>query len=1029
MKRPQRDFVELNAKSCFSFLRAASHPEELVQQAHQLGYRGLAITDINGFYGMVRTHESARQLLFTSLFGVEIRLEGSPLILLAKSFKGYSRLCRMISEAYQNRPKGDPLFTQELVKKWLDPQVMHSLLPANQPTPQNLFSWLREISPLTQLVTQAQHPDQDLPMLRWLNQLPAEIPRAWTWQPLFHHPIRFEAFGTLEAINKKTTIYENPAHFNAQSYLHPLSDLDRLKVPIEWTDETLRIAESCTFSPTEIKYRYPKEWLPDGMSSFEFLSQLCEKGIRKRYPDGPSKNVVDQLSHELQMVRELEFEDYFLTVWDIVHFARSQKILCQGRGSAANSVICYLLEITSIDPVRMNLLFERFISRERNEAPDIDVDFEHERREEVIQYVYRKYGRERAGMVATLLTYRSKSAFRDSGKALGIPTAAIDLVSRKLSWREAPENVVQQIPELELTSAQKDRWIRVAQTIKSFPRHLGQHTGGMILTDGRLDEISPIEPARMEGRSVIQWDKYDIEKLGLLKIDLLGLGMLTCLRKSFDLIRDFYGLDLELHRIPPQDEKTFEMIAQARTVGVFQIESRAQMNMLPRLKPKNFYDLVVEVAIVRPGPLQGGMVHPYLRRRMGLEPVTYAHPKLKPILEKTLGVPIFQEQVMKMAIEVAGYTPGEADALRRAMGAWKKSGNLESHAKAMCQRMVKNGVPQSFAEQVCQQILGFGEYGFPESHAASFALLTYASSYLKAHYPAAFLCGLLNSMPMGFYSHHALHSTFLREGVRILPPHTELSDWDHQLERDEDGSASLRLGFRIIRGVSQKNAMRFISERKLGRFDLSVFDHDEKAQIALATEEFKRRESLWAAIDKSDQTLPLRSSRTKPPQFPTLSKLSSVLLDLEVMETTLKQHPASVLREEAWSYSLRSDQLTMGCDVVHRSNRLVHVFGIIQVIQSPPTAKGLLFITLEDETGFINLVVKPNIYQRHKDIFQTQWGLLVSGRVQNQSGSVSILVQHVHRREERKSEFKVFRRRGHPRDLKQFENYGESISR
>ncbi len=1029
MSRPLREFVELNAKSCFSFLRAASQPDELVLQAHQLGYRGLGIADINGFYGMVRTYEASRQLLFTSLFGIEIGIDGTPLILLAKSFKGYSRLCRLISEAYQHRPKGEPLFTQDLVKKWLDPQVMHSLLPAHQPPPQNLFSWLREITPLTQLVTQAQHPDQDLAMLRWLNDLPKEIPRAWTWQPLFHTPSRFEAFGVLDAINKTTTVVANPAHFNAQRFLHPLTDLDRLKVPIEWTDETLRIAESCQFDPAEIKYRYPKEWLPAGMTSFDFLSQLCREGLQKRYRDGASQDVLDQLSHELKLVQELEFEDYFLTVWDIVQFARSQKILCQGRGSAANSVICYLLEITSIDPVRMNLLFERFISRERNEAPDIDVDFEHERREEVIQYVYKKYGRERAGMVATLLTYRSKSSFRDTGKALGIPAAAIDLVSRKLSWREAPEAVIQQLPEQLLTKAEKDRWIRVAQTIKSFPRHLGQHTGGMILTDGRLDEISPIEPARMEGRSVIQWDKYDIEKLGLLKIDLLGLGMLTCLRKSFDLIKDFYGIELELHRIPSQDEKTFEMIAQARTVGVFQIESRAQMNMLPRLKPKNFYDLVVEVAIVRPGPLQGGMVHPYLRRRMGLEPVTYAHPKLKPILEKTLGVPIFQEQVMKMAIEVAGYTPGEADALRRAMGAWKKCGNLERHAQEMCQRMVQNGVESSFAEQVCQQILGFGEYGFPESHAASFALLTYASSYLKAHYPTAFLCGLLNSMPMGFYSHHALHSTFLREGVRILPPHTEFSEWDHQLERDEDGSASLRLGFRSIRGVSQKNVSRFVAERKLGRFDLSVFDQDEKAQIALATEEFKRREALWKALDKSGQGLALKSSRSQNPHFPTLSKLSSVLLDLEVMETTLKQHPTSVLREENWNYSITTNQLSRASDLPHRSGRLVHVFGIIQVIQSPPTAKGLLFVTLEDETGFINLVVKPAIYKRHKELFQTQWGLLISGRVQNQSGSISIQVQFVHKPETHKSQFKVFRRRGHPRDLKQFESYGESVSR
>jgi len=551
MKSSRRDFVELNARTCFSFLRAASQPDEMVETAHQLGYRGIAITDINGFYGIVRAHHKSTQLLFTTHFGVEIELQGHPLILLAKSFKGYSRLCRLISEAYQGRPKGEPQFTQDLVKKWLDPQVMHSLLPATRPTPQNLFSWLREITPLTQLVTQAHHPDQDLPMARWLALLPKEIPRAWTWAPRFHHHSRFEAMGVLDSINNNTTIYENPASFNAQNYLHPLSDLDRLKVPIEWTDETMRIAETCRFLPSEIKYHYPKEWLPKGLNSYEFLSQLCHNGLNTRYPNGASQEVLDQLRHELQLVRELQFEDYFLTVWDIVQFARSQKILCQGRGSAANSVICFLLEITAIDPVRMNLLFERFISRERNEAPDIDVDFEHERREEVIQYVFKKYGRERAGMVATLLTYRSKSSFRDTGKALGISNDAIDLMSRKLSWREDPRSILDSIPTNLVSEIDKQRWIRVAQTIKTFPRHLGQHTGGMILTDGRLDEISPIEPAAMEARSVIQWDKYDIEKLGLLKIDILGLGMLTCLRKTFELIQQFYGLSLELHNIPP----------------------------------------------------------------------------------------------------------------------------------------------------------------------------------------------------------------------------------------------------------------------------------------------------------------------------------------------------------------------------------------------------------------------------------------------------------------------------------------------
>jgi len=718
------------------------------------------------------------------------------------------------------------------------------------------LKWLRTLSPLTQLVTFSHHPDCDRPMRKWLEKLPPEIPRAWTFDARFHHPSRHEAYEVLQGIQQNTPLSELLPSPNGEKFLKPLKSLQTL--PPEWLHSTLTIAESCEFSPSEIRYRYPKEWLPEGKTSLEFLNELCELGLQKRYPKKMDQdiqgtaptNVLQQLAHELKLVAELEFEDYFLTVWDIVQFARSQKILCQGRGSAANSVVCYLLEITSIDPVRMNLLFERFISRERNEAPDIDVDFEHERREEVIQYVYQKYGRHRAGMVATLITYRTRSALRDVGKALGVSLETIEDYSKRSSWREnifeSPRSAVDPLIE---------RWLKIAQQIKGFPRHLGQHTGGMILTHDRLDEISPIEPASMMNRSVVQWDKSDIEKLGLLKIDLLSLGMLTCIRKSFDLIEAHYKKRLELHTIPADDPKTFEMIQNSRTMGVFQIESRAQMSMLPRLKPRNFYDLVIEVAIVRPGPIQGGMVHPYLKRRMGLEKVTYAHPKLKPILEKTLGVPIFQEQVMKMAIDVAGYSPGEADQLRRAMGAWKRSGNLEKHAEDICKRLIANGVSEKFAKQVCDQILGFGEYGFPESHAASFALLTYASSYLKAHYPDVFLCALLNSMPMGFYPLHMLTAAFQREGLEILSVNTQFSHWDHRLEEIAPQKFAVRLGFRCVRGLERAHVEDFIGKRNLDILDLFVFNQEERASIAMATEWDRRREAYWKALNPHQNTL------------------------------------------------------------------------------------------------------------------------------------------------------------------------------
>lgn len=1031
-----KPYAELLAQSCFSFLQGASHPEELVETAYHLGYRALALIDENGFYGMVRGYHKARELdqqahefdqkarefnesqcvpnriPFKFLVGTQIQIEGARLSFIAKNFTGYKQLCRFISSGFENRPKGQPIFTRAHLERWISPDHIFSfILPRDLPST-DLMKWAIDRLAPTQLVSRYYHPDLDQPLKIWLENLPQNIPRAWTWDAQFHTPNRHELYEVLRAIRSNTALKDLRPTPNGERYLKDFSP--QLKIPTPWIHRGLEIAEACEFSPSEIRYQYPREWLPSGKTSFEFLKELCDRGLQIRYHGRPTQEVLKQLAHELDLVRELNFEDYFLTVWDIVQFARSKNILCQGRGSAANSIVCYLLEITAIDPVHMNLLFERFISRERNEAPDIDVDFEHERREEVIQYLYQKYGRHRAGMVATLITYRTKSSLRDVGKALSIPAETIDLYTKRASWRE---NVFAELNESPPPSAPLiQRWLRLSRELKGMPRHLGQHTGGMVLTHDRLDEMSPIEPASMAERSVIQWDKYDIEKLGLLKVDVLSLGMLTCIRKAFELINARPSRaeleKLELHTIPADDPKTYEMIQKSRTVGVFQIESRAQMTMLPRLKPKNFYDLVIEVAIVRPGPIQGGMVHPFLKRRLGLEPVTYAHPKLKPILEKTLGVPIFQEQVMKMAIEVAGYSPGEADALRRAMGAWRRTGNLESHAKEIQLRLMQQGVAPEFSERICAQILGFGEYGFPESHAASFALLTYASAYLKAHYPAEFLCALLNSMPMGFYPMHVLTSSFQRENVIILPVHTEHSAWDHQLESistsaSANGPASanrhasastsvaLRLGFRCVRGLQKSHVDQFIQKRSEGILDLFTFDVNERAALAMATELEDRRKAYWQALNPHHNSLAI--SEESKAHFNALDPLQNMMLDFEFTSTTLAMHPALLLKKYRWNYECPRQSLTLAEQLPRqRSSQIVSVFGVVQIIQSPPTAKGMFFLTLEDETGFINLVFKPDVYEKFKSLIQTQWALLVRGRVQLYGNTyASLLVESV----------------------------------
>jgi error-prone DNA polymerase len=990
-----RSYAELSCRSGFSFLQGASLPIELFKEAAKQNYHSLFLTDRQGFYGMVRAFEASEETSLPFRTGVELSLENSSVILLVRDLKGYQNLCRFLSDGFRGQEKGQIHIDRDLFEKWIDPQHHFIVLPPRDFPSDSLLEWYVKNIPFTQLVTRRFQADDDARMKSWLQKIPKHIPKAWTWDVFFHRPERYELFQVMESIRLNTPLSDRPVTRNAQSYLQSLQSLSDHKVPLEWTQRSVEISEACEFSPKEIQYRYPQEWLPKNKTPRSFLRELCEEGLLKRFPNGASQKVLAQLEHELNLIKEMAYEDYFLTVWDIVRFARSRNILCQGRGSAANSVVCYLLEITSIDPIHMNLLFERFITKERDEAPDIDVDFEHERREEVIQYVYRKYGRHRAGLVATLITYRTKSAVRDVGKALGFSLSQLDELSHRARWRE-------NILEVESDSADPKlrRLVRLAKELKGFPKHLGQHTGGMILCQNRLDEISPIEPARMENRSLVQWDKYDVEKLGLLKVDLLSLGMLTCLRKNFDLLRKHQIADIALHQLPSDDPKTYEMIGKAKTVGLFQIESRAQMSMLPRLKPKNFYDLVVEVAIVRPGPLQGGMVHPYLRRRAGLEPIEYAHPKLRPILEKTLGVPIFQEQVMKMAIDVAGYTPGEADRLRRAMGAWRKQGNLQEHAEALQKRLEQQGSPKEFAERICKQILGFGEYGFPESHAASFALLTYASAYLKAHYPAAFLCSLLNSLPMGFYPSHVLHSSFRKENIKILEVSMALSEWDHQLEKTAKGEWAVRLGFRCVKGLSKENTQKFLADRDPVDSDSAInwsfFDREERSRLALLTQ-VNRRDAYWKSLlplpDPFEKIAP-EAGKEKSIDWKEPSPWEHLHLDFELMESSLREDPVQMTKRLYWNYSVSQDRLTRSSELLKKSNgSFVYVFGMMQGIQSPPTAKGMVFITLEDEDGFLNLILDPKVFETYKPLIQKEWALLVGGRLQSANDYCSIKAQ------------------------------------
>jgi error-prone DNA polymerase len=1003
------DYAELFCMTNFSFLQGASHAEELVLRAMELGYEALAITDECSLAGVVRAHGEAKRHKWDGrlLIGSWFRLtnpDGShalSLLAIAQNRNGYGNLSEMITLARTRIEKGSYLLhpddfaapPPERAHLRGLPDCAVILLP-DYP--------VYEAGDVDRLHRQAAWMTATFGGHSWigltlLQRAFDEAHRISIDEVALQHGMPVVAAGhvcmhvrsrkpmqdMLTAVRLGSSVAECGYALSQNAEQHLRSRLRLANVyPRRALEETMRIAESCTFSLEELKYEYPHELIPAGHTPSSYLRQETMAGAHERYPEGIPLKVMELLEKELELIAELRYEFFFITVYDVVKFARGQKILCQGRGSAANSAVCYCLGVTAVNPNESNVLMERFLSRERAEPPDIDVDFEHQRREEVIQYVYNKYGRHRAAIAATVICYRSKSALRDSGKALGVDLAVVEKVAKSHHWFDSAEAFLDRVAECGLDPSSKvaREWAWMAQLLRGFPRHLSQHVGGFVIAQDKLSRLVPIENASMKDRSVIQWDKDDLEELGLLKVDVLALGMLSAMRRAFDLYGQRHGAPLEMHSVPREDPATYDMICEADTIGVFQIESRAQMSMLPRLKPRCYYDLVVEVAIVRPGPISGGMVHPYLLRREGKQ----AHdcePRLLPALGRTLGVPIFQEQVMQIAMLAADYTAGEADQLRRDMAAWKKKGNIEQHQDRIKKNMVKNGFDEEFADRICAQITGFGEYGFPESHAASFALLTYVSSWIKCHEPAIFLCALLNSQPMGFYSPSALVQDGKRHGVEVRPVDIAISNWDSTLEEkpaDVDGrrpQPAVRLGMSVLRGMRPESAERIETARAIRPFD-SVADLARRADLerhdlqvlaggnALQGLSGNRRQALWEAVGAVPDKDLLRPTapQEEAPQLRPPTEGEDILNDYRAQGLTLGRHPLALLRPKLLAKrflpaevlnTFSNGQLARGC-------------GLVTVRQRPGTANGVLFITIEDETGNVNVIVWPDLVEQFR---------------------------------------------------------------
>jgi error-prone DNA polymerase len=960
-------YAELHCLSNFTFLRGASHPEELVERAAALGYVALALTDECSFAGVVRAHVAAKRCDLKLIVGSEVTLDdGVKLVLIATDRRSYGAISALITVGRRRAKKGG----YKLARRDLDLLVGSGALALLAPGPgidREAARWVAARFPGDAWIATELHcGGGDQERLAKLSELAADSGLALVAAGDVHMHLRsrrrLQDLVTAIRIGRPVAECGRALHPNGERHLRTRLRLAQI-YPDQLLAETLTIAERCRFSLDELRYEYPGELTPAGETPTSWLHRLTEQGLAWRFPAGVPEAVATLVEYELRLIAELRYEAFFLTVHDIVKFARERGILCQGRGSAANSAVCYALGIAEVDPGRMSMLFERFVSKERDEPPDIDVDFEHQRREEVIQYVYAKYGRERAALAATVICYRSRSAVRDVGKALGFAPEQVDRLSRNLSWWDGPCRLAERVLEagLDPASPAADRFLALTDTLVGFPRHLSQHVGGFVISRGPLAELVPAENAAMPERTVIQWDKDDLEALGLLKVDVLALGMLSAIRRALDLTC------MRMQDVPAEDPAVYAMIQRADTVGVFQIESRAQMSMLPRLKPENFYDLVIEVAIVRPGPIQGGMVHPYLRRRQGLEPVTYPSAAVRQVLERTLGVPIFQEQVMQLAMVAAGFSPGEADQLRRSMAAWRRKGGLEHFEGRLVRGMLERGYTREFAEAIYRQILGFGEYGFPESHSASFALLVYVSAWLKCHKPAEFCAALLNSQPMGFYAPAQLVRDAQRHGVEVRSVDVATSAWDCTLEE-----GALRLGLRMVGGLSEAGAQRIVAFRPFEsiedlscRANLSRSDLGHLAAAgALASIAGHRRRVHWsvAGVEQAPGMLRAAPVREAMAELAAPGEGEEIIADYASLGLTLGRHPLALLRDRLARLGMLSARQLHSMP----HGRVARAAGLVTCRQRPDTASGVIFVTLEDETGCANVIVWRDLVERQR---------------------------------------------------------------
>ena len=1014
-------YAELHCISNFSFLRGASHPEELVNHAHRLGYSALALTDECSLAGIVRAHLAAKKVGLPLILGSEFRLDHAlHLVLLATSRASYGNLSALISLARRQAPKGeyrlqrDELlsYTHDCLLIWVNAEHCD----ARQDTAawiQNHFTKRAWIGVTRQLDGRDRQRLQSLQTLGQQFNLPLVACGGIT----MHTRSRRQLRAILTAIRLGVRVRDAgfDLHANGEHCLCSRSSLSR-RYPHALLEESRRIARLCRFSLDELRYEYPEELVPGNTSPSAWLRQLTETGMHRRWPQGTPDKVYKLIQHELKLIAELHYEPYFLTVYDIVQFARSRNILCQGRGSAANSAVCYCLGITEVDPSRIETLFERFISRQRNEPPDIDVDFEHQRREEVIQYIYGKYGRERAALAATVISYRPKSALRDVGKALGLSLDQLDRLSETIHWRDGQQIAEERLREAGFAPDNPtiQRLMQLAHQLMGFPRHLSQHVGGFVIARDALDRMVPIENAAMPERTVIQWDKDDLDALGLLKIDCLALGMLSAIQRCFAMLDEHYDMPLTMGGIAAEDPLVYDMISRADTVGVFQIESRAQMSMLPRLRPACFYDLVIEVAIVRPGPIQGDMVHPYLRRRQGIEAVSYPSDAVREVLERTLGIPIFQEQVIKLAMVAAGFSPGEADQLRRSMARWHKHGQILAFEQRLVEGMGQRGYSKQFARQIFQQILGFGEYGFPESHAASFALLVYVSAWLKHYYPEVFTCALLNSQPMGFYTPRQLVDDLRRHDGDVQAVDVCHSEWECTLEEKEGDrsckkkgdrpSVALRLGLQMVRGLSRSGAQRLIDAREQQSFR-GIADLARRARLnrgdlealaaanALASLAGHRYRARWACAG-IEPARPLLQDITITEATPLLkapSEGEQLVDDYASTGLSLGRHPMALLRSRLMRLGLQPAEQLHNCS----HGNFARTAGIVTGRQSPGSASGVTFITLEDETGIIQVIVWPNLAQRQRRVLLSARLLVVAGEVQREGEVLHLIAKRL----------------------------------